>query len=44
MLTVKTLITFLLGLVCGAVLSPIAVIIYLMKTSLKQEGTWSRDL
>jgi hypothetical protein len=44
MLTVHTVITFLLGFACGAVLSPIAVFLYLMKSSVKQEATWPRDI
>lgn len=43
MLTVQAGITFLVGLASDAAVSSIAVFLYLMKSSVKQEATWPRD-
>lgn len=44
MLNVRSLIVFLFGFACGAVLSPIVILHFVLKYSKKDEATWSRDI
>ena len=43
MLNARSLMVFLFGFACGAVISPIAIFYYLMKYSKQDEGTWPHD-
>ena len=44
MLTVRTVVMFVLGFSCGAILSPCLILFFLLKGSVKIEGTWPRDI